>query len=277
MDINQSLNDHLKNKPFLASKKMGQNFLINPEIQKKIVKQADLINGDYILEIGPGMGAITGILLSHKINLFAIELDKRLYSYLKEKFISNNNFSLFNDDALKLDWNVFLSKYPNQQFKIIANLPYSISSALVLKLIDYPQINLAIVMVQKEFAQRMSAKVGSKQYNMFSVYTQLFFDTKILFDVNPNNFKPAPKVISSVIEIKRKKNYLSNNFNNDRFSIFLRACFSNRRKTLLNNLLSIFNKNKIIKVFDSLNIQSNTRPQELSPNIFISMFENFYE
>lgn len=277
MDINQSLNDHLKNKPFLASKKMGQNFLINPEIQKKIVKQANLVNSDCILEIGPGMGAITGILLSHKINLFAIELDKRLYSYLKEKFISNNNFSLFNDDALKLDWNVFLSKYPNQQFKIIANLPYSISSALVLKLIDYPQINLAIVMVQKEFAQRMSAKVGSKQYNMFSVYSQLFFDTRILFDVNPNNFKPAPKVVSSVIEIKRKDNIIFENFDNEKFSVFLRSCFSNRRKTLLNNLLSIFNKNKIIEIFNLLNIQTNTRPQELFPNIFVDMFKKFYE
>ncbi len=277
MDINQSLNSHLKNKPFLASKKMGQNFLINPEIQKKIVKQANLINGDCILEIGPGMGAITGILLSHKINLFAIELDKRLYSYLKEKFISNNNFSLFNGDALKLDWNVFLSNYSDKKFKIIANLPYSISSALVLKLINYTQIDLAIVMVQKEFAQRMSAKIGSKQYNMFSVYTQLFFDTKILFDVNPNNFKPAPKVISSVIEIKRKENNIPNNFNNDKFNLFLRASFSNRRKTLLNNLLSIFNKDKIIEVFTSLDIQSNTRPQELSPNIFIIMFKSFYE
>ncbi|MDE5651465.1 MAG: ribosomal RNA small subunit methyltransferase A, partial [Ureaplasma sp.] len=80
MSINKSLSSHLKNKPFLASKKMGQNFLINSEIQKKIVNSSNLINGDCILEIGPGMGAITGILLSHKINLFAIELDKRLYS-----------------------------------------------------------------------------------------------------------------------------------------------------------------------------------------------------
>lgn len=277
MDINQSLNEHLKNKPFLASKKMGQNFLINSDIQKKIVKQANLVNGDCILEIGPGMGAITGILLSHKINLFAIELDKRLYSYLNEKFISNNNFTLFNDDALKLDWNIFLSKYPEKKFKMIANLPYSISSALVLKLINYSQIDLAIVMVQKEFAQRMSAKVGSKQYNMFSVYSQLFFDTRILFNVNPNNFKPAPKVMSSVIEIKRKENIVSKDFDNNRFSLFLRSCFSNRRKTLLNNLLSCFNKNKILEIFNLLNIQTNTRPQELSPNIFIDMFEKFYE
>ncbi|MDE5617800.1 MAG: 16S rRNA (adenine(1518)-N(6)/adenine(1519)-N(6))-dimethyltransferase RsmA [Ureaplasma sp.] len=276
MSINQSLNNHLKNKPFLASKKMGQNFLINSEIQKKIVNSSNLINGDCILEIGPGMGAITGILLSHKINLFAIELDKRLYSYLKEKFASNNNFSLFNDDALKLDWNIFLSNYPGKQFKIIANLPYSISSALVLKLINYPQINLAIVMVQKEFAQRMSAKVGSKHYNMFSVSSQLFFNTKVLFDVSPNNFKPAPKVISSVIEIKRKENIYLNNLNS-KFNNFLRLCFSNRRKTLLNNLLKIFSKDKILESFVTLNIRTNTRAQEISPDIFVNLFNYFYE
>ncbi|MDE5651821.1 MAG: 16S rRNA (adenine(1518)-N(6)/adenine(1519)-N(6))-dimethyltransferase RsmA, partial [Ureaplasma sp.] len=198
------------------------------------------------------------------------------YSYLKEKFSSNNNFSLFNDDALKLDWNIFLSNYPDKKFKLIANLPYSISSALVLKLINYPQINLAIVMVQKEFAQRMSAKVGSKHYNMFSVSSQLFFDTKILFDVSPNNFKPAPKVLSSVIEIKRKENIDLNNLNN-KFNNFLRVCFSNRRKTLLNNLLKNFSKDKILESFATLNIQTNIRAQEISPDTFVNLFNYFYE
>ena len=131
-------------------------------------------------------------------------------------------------------------------------------------------------MVQKEFAQRMSAKVGSKHYNMFSVSSQLFFDTKILFDVSPNNFKPAPKVVSSVIEIKRKENIDLNNLNN-KFNNFLRVCFSNRRKTLLNNLLKNFSKDKILESFATLNIQTNIRAQEISPDTFVNLFNYFYE
>lgn len=269
----KEVNTFLKTKKFHASKKMGQNFLTNPQIMKRIVAAANLNPKDIVLEIGPGVGAITGVLLTNKIKLIAIELDKRLAELLSEKFQSYNNFVLHNVDALKVDWNDLLLKYTNQNnVKLVANLPYCISSLLVLKIIKTPLVNEAVIMVQKEMAERICAKTGSRAYNMFTVLVQLFLKVEKLFDVDPSNFSPRPKVQSSVIRLTKLDNDSSHNLDHFKnIDSFLRLAFANKRKKLINNLVVKYNKEQIINVLEQLQFPPTIRAEQIEPNDLVKI------
>lgn len=273
----KEINSFFKVKKFHPSKKMGQNFLVNEKIRKEIVSAAKINKNDWILEIGPGTGAITSILLTYKIKLIAFELDKRLFELLENKYASYNNFFLFNVDALKIDWDKEILKINDSinKITIVANLPYSISSLLVLKILHSNLINKAIIMVQKEMADRLSAKVGSKDYNSFSALIQLFLDIKKLFLVDAKNFNPPPKVKSAIIEINKKiiDNQLYTLNDIDKIDAFLRLSFSNRRKTLVNNLSIKINKNLILKVLEESKIDLNIRAEQLSPITLVRLMK----
>ena len=273
----KEINSFLKVKKFHPSKKMGQNFLVNEKIRKEIVSAAKINKNDWILEIGPGTGAITSILLTYKIKLIAFELDKRLFELLENKYASYNNFFLFNVDALKIDWDKEILKINDSinKITIVANLPYSISSLLVFKILHSNLINKAIIMVQKEMADRLSAKVGSKDYNSFSALIQLFLDIKKLFLVDAKNFNPPPKVKSAIIEINKKiiDNQLYTLNDIDKIDAFLRLSFSNRRKTLVNNLSAKINKNLILKVLEESKIDLNIRAEQLSPITLVRLMK----
>lgn len=264
----KEVSNFLKDKQFRPSKKLGQNFLINPQIKQRIVNAANLQPKDIVLEIGPGVGAITSILLTHKIKLIAIEVDKRLAELLTTKLKTYNNFTLYNIDALKVDWDKILFEYTqSSDVKLVANLPYSISSLLVLKIIRSQLISQATIMVQKEMADRLCAKVGTHAYNMFTILVQLFLDVQKLFDVDPSNFSPKPKVQSCVIQLT-KKQPVSDLYDISDFEVidnFLHLAFSNKRKTLVNNLIAQYDKSKILNVLQQIQLPSMVRAEQINP------------
>lgn len=264
----KEVNNFLKDKQFRPSKKLGQNFLINPQIKQRIVNAANLQPKDIVLEIGPGVGAITSILLTHKIKLITIEVDKRLAELLTTKLKTYNNFTLYNIDALKVDWDKILFEYTqSSDVKLVANLPYSISSLLVLKIIRSQLISQATIMVQKEMADRLCAKVGTHAYNMFTILVQLFLDVQKLFDVDPSNFSPKPKVQSCVIQLT-KKQQVFDLYDISDFEVidnFLHLAFSNKRKTLVNNLIAQYDKSKILNVLQQIQLPSMIRAEQISP------------
>lgn len=264
----KEVSNFLKDKQFRPSKKLGQNFLINSQIKQRIVNAANLQPKDIVLEIGPGVGAITSILLTHKIKLITIEVDKRLAELLTTKLKTYNNFTLYNIDALKVDWDKILFEYTqSSDVKLVANLPYSISSLLVLKIIRSQLISQATIMVQKEMADRLCAKVGTHAYNMFTILVQLFLDVQKLFDVDPSNFSPKPKVQSCVIQLT-KKQPVSDLYDISDFEVidnFLHLAFSNKRKTLVNNLIAQYNKSKILNVLQQIQLPSMIRAEQISP------------
>lgn len=270
----KDINNFLQTKNFAASKKMGQNFLINNNIKKRIVYSANIQPKEVVLEIGPGAGAITSILLTHKIKLIAFELDKRLADLLSKKFASYNNFNLFNVDALKIDWDEKIKHFSNKAIKLVANLPYSISSLLILKILKSNYVNEAVIMVQKEMAERLVARTSTHSYNAFSALIQLFFKTQKLFDVDRNNFSPKPKVCSSVIKITKIDNIDSNSIENiQKIDAFLKCAFSNKRKTLVNNLSVKYDKNKIVNVLEKQSLSITVRAEEIKPMDLLQIME----
>lgn len=261
----KEVNIFLQDKKFRPSRKMGQNFLINPKIKQIIVDAANLQPNVIVLEIGPGVGAITSFLLMNKIKLIALEIDKRLAELLSTKFKGYQNFNLKNVDALKVDWISILQETTQEPVKLVANLPYSISSLLVLKIIQTPSVQTAVIMVQKEMAERLNAKVGTHAYNMFSVLVQLYLKTEKLFDVGPNNFSPKPKVDSAVIRLTRIETPTYSIADFESINNFLRIAFSNKRKTLVNNLSTNYSKEQIHEVLNRLGFSLTIRAEQIKP------------
>jgi len=200
---------------------LGQNFLIDSNISKKIVNLADIQEGEKILEIGPGRGALTELLVS-KGDLIAVEKDKWLSVVLKQKF--KDSAEIIEGDIL--NWDV-----PPIDV-IVANLPYSISSPILFRLFNY-EWTRAILMFQEEFANRLVAKPGSKIYGRLSVMANHYVDTKKLFKVSKTAFQPQPKIHSQVVElVRREPDYVLDDFNT--FEKVVRSIFTHRRKKIRN-------------------------------------------
>ncbi|MDE6289247.1 MAG: 16S rRNA (adenine(1518)-N(6)/adenine(1519)-N(6))-dimethyltransferase RsmA [Ureaplasma sp.] len=267
MNKNNTLN-YIKTENFVASKKLGQNFLVNADIKRKIVNSANIKENKFIVEIGPGLGSITEIILENKnINLLAIELDKRLYDFLGNKFGNYANFKIINNDVLDVN----LDEIVDRNFIVIANLPYSISSKIIARLCSSKNIEYAIIMVQKEMAQRICAKPNSSNYNGFSAWLSLCADIEFLFDVSAKNFIPPPKVMSTVVKINFKNRYSTEQLLE--YKNFFSKCFASKRKTLVNNLSNFFDRNKVVQTLYNLSIDKNIRAENLSANELLNILE----
>lgn len=249
---------------------MGQNFLFDKNTINKIYQTIkSYFKQDLnLLEIGPGLGSLSLDLKNITSNYKAIEIDKRLFSYLIEnKIFSTDN--LICEDALKLNWdNVFSDE---KSLLVVGNLPYSISTKLIDKFIHSKKSQIAILMVQKEMADRITAKVNSKDYNYFSVYLQSNLDVKKLFLINPGSFIPRPAVDSSLILLI--KNSEKSNLN-EQFEKFLKLCFSQRRKTLFNNLKENYDQKKIFYELKKMSKSEKIRAQELTWNELLILEKN---
>ena len=229
-------------------KMLGQNFLIDSNISKRIVDSAEISEGEKVLEIGPGRGALTG-LLSSKGNLIAIEKDKWLAVVLKQKF--KENVEIIEGDILK--WDV-----PPIDV-IVANLPYSISSPILFRLFNY-EWTRAVLMFQEEFANRLVAKPGSKIYGRLSVMANHFVDTKKLFKVSKTAFQPQPKIHSQVVKlVRREPDYALDDF--DTFEKVVKSIFTHRRKKVRNCIKLTFPN----LVLDNLNYM-DLRAEILTPS-----------
>lgn len=248
----------------LPLKRFGQNFLQDENILKKIVSVTN-INNKNIIEIGPGKGALTKYLIKDAKKITAFEIDKNLIPFLKESFNGNTNFEVIEGDFLKQD----ISSFKNHV--IVANIPYNITTDILFKIFfHYDLFEEVVLLVQKEFAQRVCAQLGDNNYGKLSITSQIFYNCKLMFDVSPKAFYPKPKVTSSVIYLKRKKDIFYKYYE---FASFIKNCFLMKRKTLLNNLKSQKLNIEIFKMFCiENNISILVRPQQLSYDDYIKLF-----
>lgn len=218
-------------------KRFGQNFLTDQKIIARIIDALDPQADETILEIGPGQGALTAPLLDRVGRLVAIEFDRNLIPGLSQRFKSNQNFELVESDALVTDVCEVIS--PANQTRVVANLPYNVGTAIVQRLIEQRRcVTEMVLMLQKEVVDRITAEPGSGDRGYLSVFVQTYCETEKLFDVAPGSFRPAPKVWSSVVRLKLRTR-LSVDVNDERLLWqVVSAGFSQRRKTILNNLRS---------------------------------------
>jgi 16S rRNA (adenine1518-N6/adenine1519-N6)-dimethyltransferase len=242
-------------------KYLGQHFLNDENIARKIVESLSISNYLNVLEIGPGTGVLTKYLIEKKINLKLVEIDSDSVNFLKSNFQIDPLIILENDFLkLQLD-DVFTDK-----FAIIGNFPYNISNQIIFKALEYKNLIPELIgMFQKEVAERICEKKGSKKYGILSVLTQAYYDTEYLFSVPPSVFTPPPKVVSAVIKLVRKKQ-TEINYNEKLFFKVVKQSFQQRRKTLRNSL-------KTFNLTDSLREDTifDLRPEQLSVKDFIHL------
>jgi 16S rRNA (adenine1518-N6/adenine1519-N6)-dimethyltransferase len=263
------------------SKRFGQNFMLDENLIDFIVRQADISPGELVVEVGPGCGVLTRKLLNAGANLTAVELDKRIFEYLTNNLCCEN-FFLKQGDACRVDFNTLFEGRPEleQEFsagnwKCIANLPYSISSPFIAKLIESgnPPAEM-LFLLQKDTGERFEAKPGTGSYGSLSVLIQLVFSVKYIRTVPPNVFYPPPDIKSALVSFKRKESFPSPEEIKS-LSKTVRTAFSQRRKKMIKALSGIYGKENCRTVFQKLQISENTRAEELSPNEFLELNKNF--
>ncbi|BBE30169.1 ribosomal RNA small subunit methyltransferase A [Tepiditoga spiralis] len=255
----------LKEYQIILKKKYGQNFLSSDLYTKKIVKKSEIKDVDYIIEIGPGAGTLTEELEKTGLKVIAYEIDTTLKSLLEERF-KNKNVEIIFGDFLKAD----LTPYKDKKIAYIANIPYNISSPILEKIfIETPNFVQASLMVQKEFGERIIATSG-KNYSPLSVFVQYFCDVKKLLDVPKSAFIPNPKIDSVVLKLTKHNKY---NVDSKDFFKFIHICFSQRRKTIRNNLKSIIDD--VEYFLESCGIDSKSRPETISVEQYLNMYKEY--
>ncbi|MDR3149101.1 MAG: 16S rRNA (adenine(1518)-N(6)/adenine(1519)-N(6))-dimethyltransferase RsmA [Oscillospiraceae bacterium] len=257
-------------KEFKFSKKLGQNFLIDKTIPKRIVQESGT-DGKNILEIGPGAGALTVELASSASSVLALEVDPLLIAPLKEMFATCPNVQIEHTDALKCDIAALCDDYFGSDADVVvrANLPYAITSPILIKLIESRRFSDVTVMVQLEVAERIAAKAGSPEYGAFSIFCQYYTEPKLLFKVPPTAFYPRPKVTSAVIKMTSKIPEFSEN-EKELFRL-VKLAFAQRRKTLVNALSSRYDKERVLNALQKLNFTPDIRGERLSVADFASL------
>ena len=247
-----------------ALKRLGQNFLINEEVIHKIVENAEITKDDVVIEIGPGLGSLTKELILNAKEVIAIELDKNMVTILNTRFKIFSNFRVIQDDILKINLEELISNYKN--VKVVANLPYYITTPIIMKLLE-SKINLKsiTVMVQKEVGQRICATHEDKEYGAITVSVLYYSNPKIIIEVPKTDFMPSPEVDSCVIKLDILKNPRVIVKDKDVFFKTVKVAFSQRRKTIGNSLTGIGkSKEEIKNILTSLNIDEKLRAENLS-------------
>lgn len=233
----------------------GQNFLTDKNVANRIVESANISKNDTVIEIGPGKAALTDILKDYTDNLIAVDIDKNLADNLQIKYKDNKNVTIINKDFLKFD-------LPDKPFKIVANLPYNVGTAIVQKFLPENNFVSAIIMLQKDVIARLVSHEGTKDYGYISLFTKYYADAQFLFDVAPGCFNPKPQVMSSVVKLVNKFP------DKPAMKLFplIKHCFTMRRKTMLNCLSSFLktDKTQVAKILTDNNIDLMLRPDKLT-------------
>jgi 16S rRNA (adenine1518-N6/adenine1519-N6)-dimethyltransferase len=250
-------------------KRFGQNFLINPHISEKIAQALSITPQDTILEIGPGRGALSKLIIEKRPARFiAVEIDRMLAANLSKQY--PELMEIINDDFLNID----LSLY-TEELKIVGNIPYNITTPIIFKMIDQREgIKEAVIMMQKEVARRIVAETTeNKEYGILSVLCQTYARIEYLFEVKRGNFSPVPQVDSAVLKFIFKKD-ISGLKDEELFRKIVRSTFNYRRKTLKNSLGRIFDKTVVYSINE---FDLTKRPENLSPEQFIQLTNTLYE
>ena len=269
-------------KSLKPNKRLGQHFLIDRNIIAQIIEKAGLDKFDDVLEIGPGMGALTIPMAGVVNSIIAVEKDDRLVNYLREKLDENHieNVTLINNDILKTDLEELAGSRDNK-FKVVGNLPYNISSPLLEKLISNKRFfSKAFLMLQYEFARRLASDAGSKDYGAITVMTRYESSISELLKVGRDVFFPKPKVGSMVIAIDLEMPHSVRAKNEKVFELVVRGSFAQRRKTIKNSLKVIsnhFETDQVSRALDMCNIDPLRRAETLSLDEFLNLSDNLSE
>ncbi|MEX1307455.1 MAG: 16S rRNA (adenine(1518)-N(6)/adenine(1519)-N(6))-dimethyltransferase RsmA [Eubacteriales bacterium] len=255
--------DVLSQKKLSPLKQLGQNFLVDENITTAIAKAAEP-QGQNVIEVGPGLGALTEKLAEDAKKLLAVEIDRGMYGYLEETFGAEDNIVLVNQDILKTDVKVLCdAHFDDADVVLAANLPYYITSAVIMHFLEANiPLSRMIVMVQKEVAERLCAKPGDKSYGALTAMVQYFGKPETVMKVSPGCFYPRPEVESAVVRIRIEKQADETSKN---FIRFVKACFTMKRKTLVNNLTKAgYEKTAILSALAEENIDVMARAETLS-------------
>jgi 16S rRNA (adenine1518-N6/adenine1519-N6)-dimethyltransferase len=248
-------------------RKFGQNYLSDPAIIFEMGQAISPQANSNFFEIGPGMGALTNTLNQDSIFIKAIDIDQNNIDYLSKQFTGPGKFEFFQGDILSTQLNFLEDK----RYRVVGNLPYNISTQIILKFIDWHNVIEDMhFLVQKEVAEKINGTVGTKNWGKLSIKISAFFNTQILFDVPPESFDIKPKVNSSFIRLSPKKNVIDVSTKNNLFKI-IDMSFSSRRKNIKNNL------KKANLDWDSLEINQNLRPEEVSLENYLKIAKQYQE
>lgn len=267
-----------------AKKKFGQNFLIDDNILDEISASACINDDELIIEIGPGLGNLTSYLLKKSRYVLLVEIDNNMIEILNDRFKENTNYSLINEDILKVDLDEKISKIEEElgfsfkRIKVVANLPYYITTPILFKLLqDSKRVDEIVVMVQKEVADRMVASPKSKDYGILSVMIKYLADAEIIIKVPKEAFIPSPNVTSAVIKLVKNKKYECDD--EEKLFELIHHAFAQRRKKMINSLESSkflnLDKEKIKDAFNKAKLNENVRAEELSIEEFILLSKEF--
>ncbi|MFV0555889.1 MAG: 16S rRNA (adenine(1518)-N(6)/adenine(1519)-N(6))-dimethyltransferase RsmA [Lactovum sp.] len=269
--------DILRRHNFNFKKKFGQNFLTDSNILTKICQAAYLDKKTNVIEIGPGIGSLTQYLLESAAEVMAFEIDKSLIPILEETLFDYDNFQVIQADILKVNLKEEIQKFehPEYPIKVVANLPYYITTPILMSLIESKiPFSEIIVMMQKEVADRISANSGNKDYGGLSIAVQYYMEAEIMFNVSRNVFVPAPNVDSAILKMTTRKEVLVQVKDENFFFKLVKVAFAHRRKTLMNNLTSFFGKdqkNMIEEQLEKINISPSIRAEMLSISDFANL------
>ncbi len=256
---------------FQVKKKYGQNFITDNNLINKIVNSINITNNDLVIEVGPGMGALTSLLLSKAKLGLIYEIDKQLEPILVEKLSNYNNYKLNFVDFMNVDISKDIKNIKYDKLIFVSNLPYYITTLIVKKVIDTTLFDTILIMVQDEVANRFCASVNSREYGSLTVYINAFYNVKKLFKVDKKMFRPIPKVDSAIVCLEKKENIDIKNLSI--FNKLVRDSFQFKRKTLKNNLKS-YNLDLIEKILNKYNLSLNNRAEEVDVNIYIDIANN---
>ncbi len=272
-----TIKDILSRHGFTFSKSLGQNFLINPTVCPRMAELSGAAPGVGAIEIGPGIGVLTNELCALADKVVAVELDKRLLPVLDETLAEHDNVKVINADVLELDLNKLIAReFPGMEVVICANLPYYITSPVIMKLLeDRLPVTAVTVMVQKEAAQRICAPVGSRESGAVTVSVNYYAEPSLQFYVSAGSFMPAPKVDSAVIRLDIRKEPPVG-ADEKKFFAVVRAAFSQRRKVISNSLSSGLSvgKEEILRILEKSGVPANARAEKLSLEDFAAIADN---
>ncbi|WP_251206973.1 16S rRNA (adenine(1518)-N(6)/adenine(1519)-N(6))-dimethyltransferase RsmA [Acetatifactor aquisgranensis] len=260
---------------FIFQKKYGQNFLVDPNVLERVIDAAGVTEEDCVLEIGPGIGTMTQLLAERAGKVIAVEIDRNLIPILEETLSPYSNVTLINEDILKLDIRELVQGQQGRPVKVVANLPYYITTPIVMGLLEGgAPLKSITVMVQKEVADRMQAGPGTKEYGALSLAVQYYAEPEVVANVPPNCFIPRPSVGSAVIRLTKHKTPPVRCHEKKMFAI-IRASFNQRRKTLANSLGNAaglgVSRDRVVEALEEMGLPAMVRGEALTLEQFAEL------
>ena len=254
-----------------AKKRFGQNFLVDPQVIDRIIGGVNPAPGDHLVEIGPGLGALTEPLLSLSSRVDVIELDRDVIPRLKA-LEGSEKLRIHSQDVLDFDFTAFSQvQFAGDRIRIIGNLPYNISTAVLFHMVEHREVIQDLhFMLQREVVERIAAGVGSHDYGRLSVMMQLYFKISPLFKVAAQSFRPVPQVESAVVRMSPIRNVAISRDEQNDFAALVKQAFSQRRKTLKNTLKGVYDPAEM----EAAGIEPGKRPQEISISDYVRLFRH---